>query len=165
MDLPCHLQVGKQQDETKQPRRKVVAKAFGKALRKARGPLTLGQIEIRTGASQSALSLLEDGKVYSPDPVLLAKLADLYGVSFLGLIALLDWSRKHPLAEDAPAPLPLGDHGMRVLGLEEEFVRRLRSLNAEDSRQLLQFMNYLQGEKRGDAATWATFRKGKGSAR
>jgi transcriptional regulator with XRE-family HTH domain len=50
--------------------------------------LTLRAAEQATGISNAYLSQLESGKIKQPSPVILHKLSDLYGVSYIDLLSL-----------------------------------------------------------------------------
>jgi transcriptional regulator with XRE-family HTH domain len=158
LDLPCQCYMRK---HPKQKPRAVVARAFGKAMEHARGGLSMGQVQAYAGISQSTLSHWENGTVAAPDPVLLAKIANLYGVSFVELVNVLRWSRDNPSAEEAPSVVPEAT-GMRVTGAEEGLVRTFRKLGPEHSSQVWEYIEFLQGRAGGAAVTdAATFRKRK----
>jgi transcriptional regulator with XRE-family HTH domain len=57
---------------------------FGQFLRAARErkSLSLRAVERATGVSNAYLSQLESGKIRQPSPIVLHKLAELYGVSY-----------------------------------------------------------------------------------
>ena len=49
---------------------------------------TLRTVEERTGISNAYLSQVENGKIFSPSPTILRKLADLYKISYSRLLGL-----------------------------------------------------------------------------
>ena len=58
-----------------------------RALREAKG-LSLRQVEGKSGISNAFISQMESGKVKQPSPIMLYKLAELYGVSYESLMEL-----------------------------------------------------------------------------
>lgn len=132
----------------KQKPRERVVPAFGSALEKARGKMSMGQVYTYAGISQSTLSHWEKGTVAAPDPVILLKLARLYGVSMTALVDVLEWSRNNPRAEEAPTVVPeVGE--MRITGAEEHFMRRFRKLPAKTASLVLDYIEFVEGKVGG----------------
>lgn len=145
----------------KQKPRERVVPAFGNALEKARGKMSMGQVYTYAGISQSTLSHWEKGTVAAPDPVILLKLARLYGVSMTDLVDVLEWSRKNPRAEEAPTVVSeVGE--MRVTGAEENLMRRFRKMPSKQMSLVLDYMDFVEARAGGAADAGAPmFRKRK----
>jgi len=99
-----------------------------KSLREASG-MTLRAVEHRTGVSNAFLSQLESGKVKQPSPVVLYKLAQVYGVSYE---ALMEHAR-YPVPQAADYAKPVN----------AQFYR-LGPLTNEEEESLLEYLLFLR---------------------
>jgi transcriptional regulator with XRE-family HTH domain len=108
-----------------------------KAIREAAG-LTLRAVEEKTGVSNAFLSQIESGKVKQPSPVVLHKLADVFGVPY------------DTLMEKAGYPTPTAAKNPRApIGLFQRFGR----LSQEEENALLEYLTFIRSrsQRRGKA--------------
>jgi len=90
--------------------------------------LTLRAVEDRTGVSNPYLSQLESGKIRQPSPVVLHKLAELYGVPY------------QTLMEKAGYPVPESAKTDASAGLFQRFGR----LSQDEEQSLLEYLSFLR---------------------
>jgi transcriptional regulator with XRE-family HTH domain len=100
---------------------------------RARGELSLREVERRTGISNGYLSLLETGLARRPSPDILAKLATLYGASYDLLMELAGFQapQQAPPARLIPGLAELDDLSSLEMEQLRAFVGYLRSARAE----------------------------------
>ncbi len=102
--------------------------AYLKSLREAAG-LTLRAVEHEAGVSNAFLSQLESGKVRQPSPVVLHKLAEVYGVPYEMLMGKAGYPVPKSQKND-PAPG----------GLFQRFGR----LTQDEEQSLLEYLSFLR---------------------
>ncbi len=100
-----------------------------KSLRNARG-FSLREVEEKSGISNPFLSQLESGKVKQPSPVMLHKLAELYGVPYEALM------------ERAGYPAPQSGHAV------SKVFHRLGHISEEEEEALLVYLSFLRSRTR-----------------
>jgi HTH-type transcriptional regulator, competence development regulator len=103
-----------------------------KALRDNQG-FSLRDVQSKTGISNPFLSQLESGKVKNPGPVMLHKLATLYGVPYESLMERAGYPASTPTA-------PAQDAG-RVF-------HRFGEITKEEEEQLLDYLGFLRSRSR-----------------
>ncbi len=104
-----------------------------KSLRGAKG-LSLRGVEDKTGISNAFLSQLECGKVKEPSPVMLYKLAGLYGVPY------------ETLMERAGYPVPVGEGPSTRKG--QAVFNRLGDITQDEEQALLDYLSFLRRSRR-----------------
>jgi len=92
--------------------------------------LSLRAVEKKTGISNGMLSQLESGKVKQPSPVFLYKLAELYGVSYEGLM------------EKAGYPVPKAD-GVSREDSSRSF-HRFGTLTSDEEEALFDYLVFIR---------------------
>jgi transcriptional regulator with XRE-family HTH domain len=108
---------------------------LGQLLRAARErkSLSLRAVERETGVSNAYLSQLESGKIRQPSPVVLHKLAELYGVSYGAVL------------EQAGYPAVTGE----AAGHEPAVVdSRLGPISLDEERALREYLEFLRSRRR-----------------
>lgn len=92
---------------------------LGNILRKRRDEigLSLRQVEEKTGISNAYLSQLENHKIAKPSPLVLKKLADFYGLSYIRLMQLAGYP---PISKKAHAIVFRTSSGLEEITPEEE---------------------------------------------
>ena len=106
--------------------------AYLKLLRDTQG-LSLRDVQSKTDISNAFLSQIESGKVKSPSPVMLHKLALLYGVPYEDLMGRAGY----PI----PAATPLAQSASKVF-------RRFGDITGEEEEQLLDYLGFLRSRAR-----------------
>ena len=105
---------------------------LGEHLKRAReaSNLSLRAVEERIGISNAFLSQLESGKVKQPSPLILHKLAQLYGIEYE---TLMD-------ATGYPVPKPQHKIDALVFG-------RLGKVTVEEETQLADFLSFIRSRQ------------------
>lgn len=98
--------------------------------------LTLRAVEERTSISNAYLSQVENGKISTPSPSVLHKLADCYGVSYEHLMKLAG----HPLPEASTRSEKLEP----VFRLGSSF----DELTEEEKKRVLEYIEFLKSRRR-----------------
>lgn len=106
---------------------------FLKSLREARG-LSLREVEAKTGISNAFFSQIESGKVKRPSPVMLYKLAELFGISY------------EELMERAGHPVPSG--AAPVKRSVETVFRRFGEISEKEEEELLEYLTFLRSRSK-----------------
>ena len=108
--------------------------AYLRSLRQASGS-TLRAVEKQIGVSSAFLSQLESGKVKQPSPIVLYKLASVYGVSYDSLMERAGY----PVAQPKQNPGP-----------EEGLFHLLGPLTEREEESLIEYLSFLRlkSEKR-----------------
>ena len=104
-----------------------------RALREAKG-LSLRQVEGRSGISNAFVSQMESGKVKQPSPVMLYKLAELYGVPYESLMELAGY----------PSPSALTTESRSA----SEVFRRFGEITQTEEAELLDYLSFLRSRAR-----------------
>jgi HTH-type transcriptional regulator, competence development regulator len=94
--------------------------------------LTLRAVETETGISNAYVSQLETGKVRSPSPVILRKLSDLYGVSYINVLDLAGY----PIPESSNFDTSLTD-----------VAARLGPVTPEEADELADYLKFLRSKQ------------------
>lgn len=94
--------------------------------------LTLRAVEKSTGVSNAYLSQLENGDVQEPSPVILAKLADIYGVPYPTML------------EYAGYRVPKSSGNGAVSG----FAARIGHVSEDEETALLEYLDFLRSKRR-----------------
>ena len=102
-----------------------------KRLRKERF-LTLRAVEEKTGVSNAYLSQVENGKIISPSPTVLSKLAECYHIPYGRLLELAG----HPPVSETERLIQFKTSS----GLEE--------LNEQEEKELLEYLKFLRSRRR-----------------
>jgi transcriptional regulator with XRE-family HTH domain len=107
-----------------------------RSLRDARG-LTLRQVEASCGISNAFLSQVESGKVKSPSPTILYKLADLFDASYERLLEMAEY--------------PLPDPNRNMIQSASTVFQRLGPISEDEEQALLDYLSFLRtrDKKRG----------------
>jgi len=100
-----------------------------KSLREANS-FTLRKVEQETGVSNALLSQIESGKVKKPSPIVLYKLAELYGVSYENLM------------ERTGYPVP--NKKTANIRNSNKVFHRLGNLTTEEEEALLEYLSFLR---------------------
>ena len=95
--------------------------------------LTLRDVERETGVSNAYVSQLEKGKIKAPSPVVLNKLAELYGVKYAVLM------------KEAGYPVPTG---REPAGTEASLAARIGPVTPEEEEELAEYLAFLRSRKR-----------------
>jgi HTH-type transcriptional regulator, competence development regulator len=103
------------------------------ALAREKAGLTLRAVEKETGISNAYLSQLEHGKIQTPSPQNLHKLAGLYRVPYELLMELAGYPVPQTVAELAP----------------ETMAARIGSVTREEEDALVEYLQFLRQRKRG----------------
>lgn len=90
---------------------------------------TLRQVQESTGISNAYLSQLENGKITSPTPAILKKLADCYKTSYVRLLELAG----HPIVPEKSTYFRTSS------GLED--------LTQDEERELVKYLRYLRSRR------------------
>lgn len=96
--------------------------------------LSLRDVQEKSGVSNAFLSQLESGKVKQPSPVVLYKLAQLYGVPYQALM------------ERAGYPVP--ESSMPAARSASAVFRRLGQITGEEEQALLDYLSFLRSRAR-----------------
>ena len=108
---------------------KITLGAYLKSLRNARG-FSLREVEEKSGISNPFLSQLESGKVKQPSPVMLYKLAEVYGAPYEALMERAG----HPVPHSSDAP--------------PKALHRLGQISDEEEEALLEYLSFLRSRTR-----------------
>lgn len=100
-----------------------------KSLREANS-LTLRGVEQKTGVSNALLSQIESGKVKKPSPIMLYKLAELYGVSYEDLMKRTGY--------------PVPNEKIANIHNRNTVFHRLGNLTKEEEESLLEYLSFLR---------------------
>lgn len=95
--------------------------------------LTLRAVEKETGVSNAYLSQLEHGKIQTPAPQNLHKLASLYCVPYELLMELAGYPMPQKSGDPAPDPM----------------AARIGSVTREEEDALVEYLQFLRQRKRG----------------
>lgn len=106
--------------------------AFLASLRQ-RQNLSLRDVERDTGVSNAYISQLENGKIKAPSPVVLNKLAQLYGVKYAILM------------KEAGYPVPAA---REAVGADARFASRIGPLTPEEEEELAEYLAFIRSRKR-----------------
>jgi HTH-type transcriptional regulator, competence development regulator len=106
--------------------------SFLAAARNSAG-MSLRGVERATGISNAYLSQLETGKIKTPAPQNLHKLAELYGVSYELLMELAGF----PLPNSSLAPQAQG------------MAARIGPVTEEEEEALVEYLRFIRSRKRG----------------
>jgi len=93
--------------------------------------LTLRAAEKLTGISNAYLSQLENGDIQAPSPVMLSKLADLYGIPYAAML------------ESAGYPVPKRVGSTPAAG----FAARIGPLTEDEEIALLEYLDFLRTKR------------------
>ena len=104
-----------------------------RAMREAKG-LSLRQVEGKSGISNAFVSQMESGKVKQPSPVILYKLADLYGVPYESLMELVGY----------PSPSALTTEPRSASAV----FRRFGEITPTEEAELLDYLSFLRSRAR-----------------
>jgi HTH-type transcriptional regulator, competence development regulator len=104
-----------------------------KSLRDIKG-FSLRHVEEKSGVSNAFLSQLESGKVKRPSPMMLYKLAGVYGVPYEALMELAGY----PVPEGS---VPATRSGPAVF-------HRLGDITEEEEQALLDYLSFLRSRSR-----------------
>lgn len=105
-----------------------------KALRESKG-LTLRDVEKQTDISNAYLSQLESSKIKQPSPIMLYKLAELYGIKY------------EILMEKVGYPIPMASNNTnspRTKGI----LSRIGDVSKEEELELLEYLKFIRGRKK-----------------
>jgi len=106
--------------------------AYLKLLRETQG-FSLRDVQSKIEISNAFLSQIESGKVKSPSPVMLHKLATLYGVPYEHLMGRAGY----PIS----APTPLAQSASKIF-------HRFGDISQEEEDQLLDYLGFLRSRAR-----------------
>src|SRR5712691_11239172 len=95
--------------------------------------LTLRDVERDIGVSNAYVSQLEKGKIKAPSPVVLNKLAELYGVKYAVLM------------KEAGYPVPAS---REATGADGRFASRMGPVTPEEEEELAEYLAFLRSRKR-----------------
>lgn len=98
--------------------------------------LTLRAVETKTGISNAYLSQLEHGKIKTPAPQNLYKLAELYRVPYELLMELAGY------------PVP-GDRSAEGQASISSFAARIGTVTVEEEDALLEYLQFIRSRRRG----------------
>jgi len=106
--------------------------ALGKYLKSLResNSLTLRAVEKKTGVSNALLSQIESGKVKKPSPIVLYKLAELYGVSYEDLMERTGYP--------VPKERTVDNQSRNIV------FHRLGNLTKDEEEALLEYLSFLR---------------------
>jgi transcriptional regulator with XRE-family HTH domain len=107
-----------------------------KSLRNSMG-LTLREVEEKSGVSNAFISQLESGKVKQPSPLMLYKLAELYGVPYETRMERAGYpifQKRTPATRSASAVF-----------------HRLGGITAEEERALFDYLAFMRSQSRKEA--------------
>ena len=104
---------------------------FLRSAREAKN-LTLRAVEDATGVSNPYLSQMESGKVHKPSPVVLHKLAELYGVSYADALRLAGY----PVPGDSST-----NHQLSAVSL------RFQHVTQEEADALQEYLDFLRSKR------------------
>ena len=104
-----------------------------RAMREAKG-LSLRQVEGKSGISNAFVSQMESGKVKQPSPIILYKLADLYGVPYESLMELAGY----------PSPSALTTEPRSASAV----FRRFGEITPREEAELLDYLSFLRSRAR-----------------
>lgn len=104
---------------------------YFKALREAKG-LTLREVEKQTDVSNAYLSQLEKGKVKQPSPLMLHKLATVYGVPYEQLMEKVGY----------PVPQPVDSHSGPKSRIDVS--NRIGNITPEEELELLNYLKFIR---------------------
>ena len=104
-----------------------------RAMREAKG-LSLRQVEGKSGISNAFVSQMETGKVKQPSPVILYKLADLYGVPYESLMELVGY----------PSPSALTTEPRSASAV----FRRFGEITPTEEAELVDYLSFLRSRAR-----------------
>ena len=104
-----------------------------RAMREAKG-LSLRQVESKSGISNAFVSQMESGKVKQPSPVILYKLAGLYGVPYESLMEIVGY----------PSPSALTTEPRSASAV----FRRFGEITPTEEAELLDYLSFLRSRAR-----------------
>lgn len=112
------------------------AKKLGDFLRAARGELELSlrSVESVTGISNAYLSQLETGKIKTPAPNVLHKLAGQYSVPYALLMDL--------------AGYPVAEPGDESEELPDQLAARIGAVTDDEADQLVEYLAFIRSRER-----------------
>jgi HTH-type transcriptional regulator, competence development regulator len=136
-----YFQMGKWMSEQELQQRTVTLGKYLASIRDDR-KLTLRQVEEATGreVSNAYLSQLENDKIKQPSPHILHVLADLYSVSYTGLMERAGYLKP----SDAKAAKKR--HGRAATFADMD-------LSSEEEAELLRFLRFIRADKTGSSAS------------
>ena len=111
-------------------------KRLGDFLRAARNKLELSlrSVESETGISNAYLSQLETGKIKTPAPNVLHKLAGQYSVSYTLLMDL--------------AGYPVAEPGDEAEELPDQLAARIGAVTDDEADQLVEYLAFIRSRQR-----------------
>ena len=120
--------------------------SYLRTIRNRRG-LTLRDVAERTenAVGQSYVSQVESGRIASPTPLALRRLAEVYELDPLDVLRRAHYLPPEDPAEEARAPLPAGLNWLPASDL--------RSLNEEERDELHQYLDLILRRRERRAAT------------
>lgn len=104
---------------------------YFKALREAKG-LTLREVEKQTDVSNAYLSQVEKGKVKQPSPLMLHKLAEVYGVPY------------EQLMEKVGYPVPQAVDSRSSPKGRVNVAHRIGDITHEEELELLNYLKFIR---------------------
>ena len=104
-----------------------------RAMREAKA-LSLRQVEAKSGISNAFISQMESGKVKQPSPVMLYKLAEVYGVPYESLMELAGY----------PSPSALTTEPRSASAV----FRRFGEITPTEEAELLDYLSFLRSRTR-----------------
>jgi transcriptional regulator with XRE-family HTH domain len=105
---------------------------YFKALREAKA-MTLRDVEKIADISNAYLSQLESGKVRQPSPIILHKLAEIYGVSYDMLMEKVGY----------PAP-----HSQAISKANASVAHKVGDITKEEELELLNYLKFIRSRKK-----------------
>jgi transcriptional regulator with XRE-family HTH domain len=96
--------------------------------------LSLRQVEAKSGISNAFISQMESGKVKQPSPVMLYKLAEVYGVPYESLMELAGY----------PSPSALTTEPRSASAV----FRRFGEITPTEEAELLDYLSFLRSRTR-----------------
>ena len=124
--IVCYRELMENEDQPK-------LSQYLRALRDAKA-LSLRQVEGKTGISNAFVSQMESGKVKQPSPVILYKLAELYGVPYESLMELAGY----------PSPSASTTEPRSASAV----FRRFGEITPTEEAELLDYLSFLRSRAR-----------------
>jgi transcriptional regulator with XRE-family HTH domain len=103
--------------------------AYLKSLRDSKG-LTLREVEEKSGVSNAFVSQVESGKVKQPAPIILFKLAELYGIPYETLMER--------------AGYPVSKKNTPTIGASAAIFHKLGKITEKEEQELLDYLTFLR---------------------
>lgn len=99
--------------------------------------MSLRQVEEASGkeVSNAYLSQLENAKILQPSPIILNKLAEIYGIEYVTLMQLAGYL-------PATAPSVDGERHQRIATFGEH------NLSSDEEVQLMEYLQFIRSKKR-----------------